>query len=229
MAGAKPDTWMPMFWGDYLRDTGHLSTAEHGAYILLIGHYWTTGKPIPDSDAVMARITRQGMSNWRKMRDTIAAFFVIQDGVWCHGRIDAELDRAMRFIEKQAANGARGGRPRNPNETQAYPKRNPELNPNHKPTETTSPSPPNNSSHGKTITDAACASASPDGPPRPRLTSDEEWTKRLQAYDPSNPRKTWKAFWGWPPDTNGNGHLVPAHLVQWWKAQKAQQRTGVGA
>lgn len=225
MAGAKPDTWMPFFWGDYLRDTGHLSTAEHGAYILLIGHYWTTGKPIPDSDAVMARITRQGIANWKKMRDTIAAFFVLEGDLWQHGRIDAELDRAMRFIEKQAENGRRGGRPPK-DESQKKPKPNPDRNPNHIPTETTSPSPSNNSSHGKTITDAPRASASPDGPPRTGLTPEAEWQQRVEGYDPSRIRATWQPSWGPPPDSAATSKLIPVHLVQWWKSQRAQARTG---
>lgn len=225
MAGAKPDTWMPFFWGDYLRDTGHLSTAEHGAYILLIGHYWTTGRPIPDSDAVMARITRQGIVNWKKMRDTIAAFFIIEGDLWCHGRIDAELDRAMRFIEKQAANGARGGRPPK-DESQTKPNPNPDGNPNHKPAETTSPSPPNYSSHGKTNTAAPRATASPDGPPRTGLTSPDEWRQRIELWLKDG---TWSPRYGLRPDSSGTNPIIPADLWQWGKAQKAQQRSGAAA
>lgn len=225
MAGAKPDTWMPMFWGDYLRDTGHLSTAEHGAYMLLIGHYWTTGKPIPDSDAVMARITRQGIANWKKMRDTIAAFFVIEGDLWQHGRVDAELDRAMRFIEKQAENGRRGGRPPK-DESQRKPKPNPGRNPNLIPTETTSPSPSNNSSHGDTITDAPRASASPDGPPRTGLTSREEWQARIELWLKDG---TWPHNYGLRPDSAGKHPTMPPDLQQWGKAQKAQQGRGDAA
>lgn len=227
MAGAKPDTWMPFFWGDYLRDTGHLSTAEHGAYILLIGHYWTTGKPIPDSDAVLARITRQGIANWRKMREVIAAFFSHTDDVWRHHRVDAELDRAMRFIEKQQGNGARGGRPRkNPNETQTFPKPNPDGNPNHNPTESTSPSPSHNYSFRDTSTDPPSAPAPEGARSGSGLTSPEEWRKRLAKWIEDG---TWSKFWGLRPDSSGVNPLIPPDLLQWAKAQKAQQRQGAAA
>lgn len=136
---ARPDSWMPIYWGDYLRDTGHLSTEQHGAYLLLIGHYWTTGKPLLDNDAQLSRIARLPSAVWKRARDTIAAFFSITDGLWRHTRIDAELKKAGEYLERQAVNGRKGGRPK----TQSKPTANPGLNPRPNPDETTSqPTPP---------------------------------------------------------------------------------------
>lgn len=206
-----------MFWGDYLKDTGHLSTAEHGAYLLLIGHYWTTGKPIPDNEAVLSRITRQSVATWRKMSGAILAFFVLEDGLWEHGRVEAELDRATRFIERQSANGSKGGRPK----TQTKPTGNPNHNLNG--TTSASPSPPNNTSHGEISTAAASASASPDGPPRSQQLPDSaKWAERLDQFKPWLPhgeRGQWPATWGLRPDSSGRNPLIPPALYAAWRAK----------
>ncbi len=76
---------------------------------------------------------------------------------------------------------------------------------------------------------AARSSASPGGPPPTRLTTEAEWQKRVEGYNPSEIRKTWKPAWGPTPDSPATSKLIPADLVQWWKAQRAQQRTGADA
>lgn len=114
MAGARPNTWMPMYWPAYLADTGHLSTAEHGAYLLLIGHYWMTGKPLPDDDRQLSRIVRMAAKEWVRARSIIAAFFQVTDGVWVHGKIEAELSMAVERYTRRAEAGARGGSSKKP-------------------------------------------------------------------------------------------------------------------
>jgi uncharacterized protein YdaU (DUF1376 family) len=108
--------WMPFYPCDYLGDTGHLSTLEHGAYLLLIMHYWMKGG-LPDDEAQLARICRLQPYRWRRMRDTMAGLF--QDG-WKHKRIDGELAKAeakrearseaakrtVRALQKRANNEA---------------------------------------------------------------------------------------------------------------------------
>lgn len=89
----KTDIWMPIYIGDYLRDTTRLTTAQHGAYLLLIMDYWTSGPP-PDDDAVLASITKMPVDEWAKTRAVLAAKFDVADGVWRHGRVDREIKAA---------------------------------------------------------------------------------------------------------------------------------------
>jgi uncharacterized protein YdaU (DUF1376 family) len=91
--------WMPLYIADYRADTAHLSAAQHGAYLLLIMHYWTTGG-LPMDDAPLARIAGMTPAEWKKNRPTIAAFFTAD---WKHKRIDAELAKATDISIKRRA------------------------------------------------------------------------------------------------------------------------------
>lgn len=100
--------WMPLYVADYLADTGHLSTAEHGAYLLLIMHYWQKGG-LPTDDARLASIARAMPEQWLSMKDTLAEFF--GEG-WRHTRIDAELQSAREAYQRRASAGRKGGKAR---------------------------------------------------------------------------------------------------------------------
>lgn len=99
--GAKPDTWMPLVIGDYLKDTGRLTTEQHGAYLLLIMDYWVSGPPADDDDE-LAAITKLDPKTWRRQRTKIERFFRIEGGLWRHKRIDAELAAAQENSDKRA-------------------------------------------------------------------------------------------------------------------------------
>lgn len=103
--GAKPDTWMPLVIGDYLKDTARLTTEQHGAYLLLIMDYWVNGPPA-DDDEELAAITKLDPKTWRKQRPKLERFFRIIDGVWRHKRIDQELAEAQGNSDKRAEKAA---------------------------------------------------------------------------------------------------------------------------
>lgn len=105
----KPtDRWMPLYIGEYLADTMHLSISEHGAYILLMMDYWIKGPP-PDDDRVLATITKTSKVQWKKIRTNLVSFFSISDdGFWRHKRIDAELANARNISEVRSKAGASG-------------------------------------------------------------------------------------------------------------------------
>lgn len=106
---SRTDTWMPLYVAEYRADTAHLSGPEHGAYLLLIMHYWRTG-PLPDDDALLARIAVTETGSWQQMAATIRAFFVADNGKLHHKRIDAEREKAETIAAKRAAAGAIGGK-----------------------------------------------------------------------------------------------------------------------
>lgn len=94
---------MPLYVADYLADTGHLSAAEHGAYLLLIMHYWQNGG-LPNEDRRLARIARMSPAEWDDARETL--FDMFEDG-WRHHRIDAELKAAQEISEKAKEKAAK--------------------------------------------------------------------------------------------------------------------------
>lgn len=99
--------WMPLHIDDYLADTGHLTGAEHGAYMLMIMHYWQNGC-LPENERLIARIARMDAGQWDESRDILAMLFGPN---WSHKRIDAELAKADEIIEKRrAAADARHGK-----------------------------------------------------------------------------------------------------------------------
>lgn len=100
--------WMPLYVGDYLADTAHLRAAEHGAYLLLMMHYWSK-KALPSDDESLARIARMTLGEWRKARPVIAPFFGEN---WKHKRIEFELTEAARIADAGRKGGIASGQSR---------------------------------------------------------------------------------------------------------------------
>lgn len=97
--------WMPLWIGDYRGKTAHLGCLEHGAYLLLIMHYWITGG-LPNDDNQLARIACCTPKEWNGIRGTIAAFF---EPGWKHDRIEEELAKAAEQHKKRVDAGRKGG------------------------------------------------------------------------------------------------------------------------
>lgn len=93
--------WMPLYVGDYLAKTGHLSTMQHGAYLLLIMHYWANGK-LPQNETKLAAIAKLTEQQWQNNCSTIADFF---DREWRHERIEMELTRAKNISQQRSLAG----------------------------------------------------------------------------------------------------------------------------
>lgn len=95
--------WSAFYWRDYIANTGHLSLQEHGAYLLLMAHYYMTGNPIPANAEQLHRICRCTTDAERHAVDSVLAqFFILQDGEHHHERIDDELKKSNEISEKRS-------------------------------------------------------------------------------------------------------------------------------
>lgn len=119
--------YFELYPGDYLRDTGELSLAQHGAYLLLMASYYSTEDGLPADRMSLFRITR-AMTRVEQADTMLVAerFFTLgEDGRLHSARIDEDIQKAHARIDAARANGSKGGRPRkpkdNPEETQQKP------------------------------------------------------------------------------------------------------------
>jgi len=86
--------WFKLYIGDYQRDTADLSLAEHGAYLLMLQHYYATGKPLPTGKA-LHRMLRASDKDEREAIDAmVARFWTVTDAGLINGRADAEIGKA---------------------------------------------------------------------------------------------------------------------------------------
>lgn len=97
--------YMPLYVADYLADAAHLSTLEHGAYLLLIMTYWQRGEALPDDDKKLARIARLDARNWARVKPQICEFFTTGDNKLLHHRIERELSSVRAKSLKKREGG----------------------------------------------------------------------------------------------------------------------------
>src|SRR5262245_8250176 len=67
--------WMPLFWGDFLANTMHLSAQEAGAYLFLIAHAWEHDAKVPRDWLRLARIARVRPDQWKRVWNSLENFF----------------------------------------------------------------------------------------------------------------------------------------------------------
>lgn len=123
--------------GDYAKDAGHLTLAEHGAFTLLLDRYYSVERPITSAEAY--KVCRARTAQERELVDAVLGeFFMLADAGWTNKRADAEIAAYRAKADRNRENGHKGGRPKrvgidsepsgNPDgfqdETEPEPKRN---------------------------------------------------------------------------------------------------------
>lgn len=218
--------------GDYGRDTGSLSLAEHGAYTVLLDHYYATETPLAADSVAIYRLCRAVSGAEKRAVDSVLErFFPANgDGRRHNSRADREIAKYVEKVGRNREVGKLGGRPSNnpevtQKETQKVSKTKPRNNPiqNQKPKEATT---------SDAIASEVRGDAAPDCPieklvelyhellpacPRvARLTPARTATLRARWRDEARPNREkhagyatveegiayWRRFFGWVAQSN---------------------------
>ena len=97
--------YMQLYVADYLADTAHLTTIEHGAYLLLIMNYWQRGKSLKNCNARLASVARMSNEAWEKHKEVLKEFFEVTENEWRHRRIEADLEAVNAKVNQAKAAG----------------------------------------------------------------------------------------------------------------------------
>lgn len=210
MSDWKPP-WMPFFIADYLADTQHLSTEQHGAYDLLLFASWNRGGSLPDDEDVLRIITKLSTKGWKAHRAVLLEFFTLQGGKLVQKRLVREMGKAVATASRRSTAGASGAARRWRGDGKDHGKRDgpamangmangSQVDGNSEPTSQTS--------NRKYHTGVARAEACGD--------DRAQWAARLGSYEPGG-------FWmphHWGPTPDKPGCLAPADLVEDWLAKR---------
>jgi uncharacterized protein YdaU (DUF1376 family) len=98
---------MPLFTDAYLGDTRHLTTLQHGAYLLMLMVAWrSTDCALPNDDVYLSRITGMDRRTWNANKETLLAFWRLNDEQkWVQARLKDEYN----YVEQKRNNNSASG------------------------------------------------------------------------------------------------------------------------
>ncbi|HWW29927.1 MAG TPA: YdaU family protein [Steroidobacteraceae bacterium] len=105
--------YLPLFTGDYLRDTRMLSPLKHGVYLLLLMYCWDTKSPVPLEEQDAA-----GIANCRStdeidaLRYVLRKYFTCLEDGWYNERMQDEIATAEFVSKKRSEAGKKGAEAR---------------------------------------------------------------------------------------------------------------------
>lgn len=105
--------FMPVYSGDYLRDTRHLTPQKHGVYFLLLMYCWDQRGPLPLDEQECAGIANcRSADEIDSLRYILAKFFVRMDDGFYNRRMQQEVEKAQAISVKREDAGRRGANER---------------------------------------------------------------------------------------------------------------------
>lgn len=104
--------FMKLYIGDYQRDTGTLSMAEHGAYMLMLQHYYATEQPLPVGRDLYRLLRAETRLERASVDEVVRRFWNATERGLTNARADEEIEKAQHQRAVNQAQGKRGGRPK---------------------------------------------------------------------------------------------------------------------
>jgi uncharacterized phage protein (TIGR02220 family) len=107
---ANPNFWYARHFKDYAAKTAHLSLMEHGAYALLLDHYYQTGGKLIANAMAIARVCRCQTEEERNAVQSVLDHFFAKDdsGMYRNDRADREMGIAADVSAARSAAGKVG-------------------------------------------------------------------------------------------------------------------------
>lgn len=105
--------FMPLYIADYLGDTTHLTTLEHGAYLLLLMAMWRAGGTLDRDEKKLARYARMTPAQWDRVRENVLTFFEVDDEdetKITQRRLRFEFQKYVVALEKKSERASLGGK-----------------------------------------------------------------------------------------------------------------------
>jgi uncharacterized phage protein (TIGR02220 family) len=101
--------FMPLYTGDYIRDTRHLTPQKHGVYFLLLAHCWDQKGPLPLDEQECAGIANcRSADEVDSLRYILSKFFIRMDDGWYNRRMQTEIERAEAISRSRSDAGKKG-------------------------------------------------------------------------------------------------------------------------
>lgn len=207
--------YLPLYTGDYRRDTAHLTPQKHGIYLLLLMHCWDLKGPVPLDEQEAAGICNcRSADEIESLRYILLKYFIKLDDGWYNRRMQQEVERCEILSKSRSVYGLKGYQAKAKHllvDNQANAKQVP-LSPSPSPYQpNTSPEKDTQPSVESVSTDVATA----DPMPCPFLKLERIWHEILPTHpklaDWSTTRKAhararWRHAWvegGWENEAQG--------------------------
>lgn len=101
--------YLPLFTGDYLRDTQHLSCSEHGIFLKLLMHCWDQKGPAPlDERKLCGIVNARSSDEIEALRRVLGEFFTRMDDGHYNHRMQREIERSEAISGARSEAGRKG-------------------------------------------------------------------------------------------------------------------------